>query len=250
MDLSAPKPLYFVLPPFFADKNISVQSLQKLNPNLILEEKKQNYLQIFEKTELQTEYIGLLVEQNFSEQEFELLQDYNNELRFENVSNQLLLYKSMGGLISAITAIVIASFITWAMSKKRGRVYGEDADYKLPNPENEDEILWRKADVSFISYDSVTEQKQDTFNKAIPVPPDLAIEIVSARYGLTPALWKIEFFWLKTGVKLGLVICPFSKKIYIFEKTKKYEQSIYLTFTHPLLPNYVGDFSTYVDKIT
>jgi len=243
------RPIFLTFPPFFSEKNIDLDFLQSLNPDLLFAKKTENQLQIQERNPQDEEYFCLNIGQNFSEDELEVLQELNDELRLEANIKQLLIYKSMGGIIGTITAIVIASFITWAMSKKRGRVYSEDTDYKLPNPENDEEILWRKADVSFISYESVSEEKQKKFKKAITVPPDVAVEIVSARYGLRPALWKMQYFWLKVGVKLGIVICPFSKKIYVFEKDKHYEQSIYLPFTHQLLPNFVGDFSQYIDDI-
>jgi Uma2 family endonuclease len=87
---------------------------------------------------------------------------------------------------------------------------------------------------------TVTLLQQNT----ILVAPTLAIEIVSARRGLNPALKKMELFWMKAGTDIGLVFCLFSKKVYIFEQGQpKYRsQDIYQIFTYPKLPNYKNDF--------
>ena len=71
----------------------------------------------------------------------------------------------------------------------------------------------------------------------------LVIEIVSA-------IKKVETVWMKVGVDVALVICPYSEKIYIFEKgaTGYKEQSIYQDFSHPLLPGYSENFGKYLQE--
>jgi hypothetical protein len=55
---------------------------------------------------------------------------------------------------------------------------------------------------------------------------------------------------MATGVDVGIVVCPFSEKIYIFEKgTNGYiTQSIYENFSHPLLPGYSENYGKFLKK--
>jgi len=57
--------------------------------------------------------------------------------------------------------------------------------------------------------------------------------------------------WMENDVELGIVVDPYSEKLYIFEKNVEHykEQSIFEPFTHYLLPDYVGDYSSLVQKI-
>ena len=157
-------------------------------------------------------------------------------------------------LLVEFKGVIIASFVIWAKNKNAGRVYTEEGEYKFETKDEngEKQILRRKPDVSFISYTDHSEKELDSWNEQfIPKPATLIVEIVSSAKSLQKELDKMENIWLKHGTKLGLVICPFSKKIYTFEKGKKNysTQSIYKKFTHPLLSDYEGDFSTYVDKV-
>jgi Uma2 family endonuclease len=245
------KPIFFTFPDFMGKGRSFFTQLESLNPDLNLLKISDNQVQIQEKEEAETEYLVFRTpEWEVSEKGFEIIQECNEEIRFE-WHQYFLIYKSMGGIIGAITVAIIISLGAWAMAKRAGRVYSEDTDIILPNPDDPCQETWRKADVSFISYESAGEEEQKKFKKAIRIPPDLVVEIVSSKGGLKPALWKMKYFWMRTGVKLGLVVCPFSKLIYIFEKGKEdhKEQSIYLPFRHPLLPDYIGFFGQYVDEV-
>ncbi len=191
--------------------------------------------------------------QLFPDSNFDELYEINRkELKFEQPGNHSI-YLKMGLFytISIITSGILISLGIWAKKNNRGRVIGENGEYHLnksKKPKEKGGVYM--ADVSYISYDTASEQEQKNWENRIPVAPTLSIEIVSAKYGLKPALHKMETVWMANGTNIGLVVCPFSKKIFVFEKGKSYtEQSIYTVFTHPLLPDYEGDFSEYVDEI-
>ena len=227
----------------FYDKNIA-----KFNPHLRIEQK-ENAFVLSEISPAESEYFTLNLPAKISNDDYTKITSVNEDLRLEFLSDKLFIYNSMGGIIGAITILIASGLLTWALSRKRGRVYSEETEYYLPNPDNTEEFWRRKADVSYIAYESVSEETQRTFKGAIPVPPDLAIEIVSSKYGLNPALLKAQYFWRLSGVKIALVICPFSKKIYIFDAKGKREQNIEIPFRHELLPDYVGYFGTYSDEL-
>jgi Uma2 family endonuclease len=190
----------------------------------------------------------------FNQRMFYSLCEINEEntVNFEFSTNKIHVRMSTFGIISAMTGLIIVSLGMWVQLAKCGRFYTEDGQYKLTDPDNPDEEIQRNPDVSFVSYTKASEEKQDEWvHSFITTHPTLSIEIVSARKSLKATLRKMYDVWMRVGTDLGLVICPFTKKIYIFEqgKTEYREQSIYEPFTHPLLPGYTGDFSGYVDKI-
>ncbi|MCX8000885.1 MAG: Uma2 family endonuclease, partial [Leptospiraceae bacterium] len=120
----------------------------------------------------------------------------------------------------------------------------------LDDPERPGKKIRRIPDISYISFESVPKEVQKKWKGFIPTPPNLVIEIVSAKYGLKQDLTKMQNVWMKTGVDVGIVICPFSEKIFIFEKGKPNytEQSIHSDFSHPLLPDYSENFGKYLEE--
>jgi len=189
----------------------------------------------------------------FSEQLYEQTQKLNQKKHFGLQYAGNLIYLEMGtfGLISALTAIIIGSLVYWNQTARKGRVYTEEGEYKLPNPENAQDKIRVKPDVSFISYEKVSEKQQNVWrNSFINVPPTLVIEIVSSKSSLKETQEKMQNIWMQSGAQIGLVINPYEKKIYIYEKGKKRTkvQSTLKPFMHQILPGYIGDFSAYADE--
>jgi Uma2 family endonuclease len=208
---------------------------------------------------IEKEANGLLMlhlTQPMSAEEYDELQALNHKhFKFET-DNYQIIYLRMGtfAVISAITMAIGAGLFFWANQNKSGRVYTEDGEYKFErkNAEGITEIIRRRPDISYMSYDDVPEEKQKTWSTSfITHPPTLAVEIVSSAKSLQTELDKMSTIWMKEGTKLGLVICPFTKKIYCFEAGKQgyTAQSIHNEFTHKLLPGYKGNFSQYVDEV-
>ncbi|MCB1158186.1 MAG: Uma2 family endonuclease [Leptospiraceae bacterium] len=186
----------------------------------------------------------------FTEELFFQLEELNDETHFEFDDNEEVIVKmSTFALISLLTGAVLTSLFIWAKSRKSGRVYTEDGGYMLESPDGKH--LHRMADISYIAYSKASQEEQASWYSRIPIAPSLAVEIVSAKRGLKPALKKMKDIWMANGTELGFVICPFSKKIYIFEISKESytEQSIFEDFTHPDLPGYKENFSEYAKKI-
>lgn len=190
----------------------------------------------------------------FPDSNFDELYEINDDqLNFEQPGNHSILLK-MGifDTIAIITATITASLVLWAKISKKGRVRSENGEYHLDKTRKPDEkggVFM--ADVSYISYEKASEEEQKSWQGRAPIPPSLSIEIVSSKYGLKPALRKMQDVWMHYGTELGVVICPFAKKYFVFENDiPGYEEySIYDVFTHALLPGYEGDFSEYADEI-
>lgn len=180
----------------------------------------------------------------WQEDYFEDLRELNPEIHFEYANTEEV-YIKMGifAIIGAFTALIAASIVNWARKSKLGKVYSDPTEYEL-EVEIGQKTQKRIPDLSFISYEKVAKEIQKTWKERIPVSPNLSVEIVSAKKGLKKDLNKMETVWMPSGVELGLVLCPYSEKIYIFEKGKKSyrTQSIFKDFNHPVLPGYTENF--------
>ncbi len=237
--------------------DLDLMVLQQKNPNLELNLAENHILKIHVPVlELEKyEFFKIQLPQSLNHPEIEFLEIENNDDRLEFDFPYLIYSTGIDLIISTITAVILSQLVMWALKNKKGGVYTEDADYKIPDPDNPDEIIWVKADITYISYDKVPESKQDTYKKDGIVgsqkAPTVAVEIASNRYQRKALIWKMRFKWMFLGTNLGIVVCPFKKELYIFEKGS-YDyttQSIYEPFMHPLLEGLVWDFSHKVDKI-
>lgn len=182
---------------------------------------------------------------------FQDLHALNEELNFEfDDTEEVWIRMGVFRLIGKLTAKILTSLVNWASSSKKGEVYADPTEYELDHPRENGKKIRRIPDVSYISFSKADEETQNSWDGFIPIPPNMAIEIVSAKKGLKQDLKKMEEIWMPTGVDVGIVICPFTETIYVFEKGNSGHttQSIFSPFTHPLLPGYSDTFGNYLNK--
>ncbi len=202
--------------------------------------------------------VKLELVENFSENWDKIVElekvNENNCITFEllNLNKTLIVRKGMGGTLSILTAVIMGSLVVWALAKAIGYIYSEDGDFLVEDPKNPGKKIKRKPDISLVKFDKLSEEKQLNLldGKPVPVAPNVVFEIVSQKNDLDETLEKMVL-WMENDVELGIVVDPYSEKIYIFEKNVEHykEQSIFEPFTHYLLPDYVGDYSSLVQKI-
>ena len=229
-----------------------IAELQAANPDVFLVNGKKNSLCIAEKNYAFDEIEA--IEIHFPEsltplyRQFLAICQKNENYRLEFAPQKINLIMGTSALIGLLTFAVLGSIYAWLAKTKKGNGYSETTPYIFKDENGK--TFFKEADASFISFEDCPEEKQNKWlGKPIPVPPTLVIEIVSTKKGTKTAIFKMENIWMRFGSKIGLVICPFTETIYVFEKDKKYEQSIYIPFTHPDLDGYQGDFSNEVRKI-
>lgn len=229
-----------------------LEELQRANSEYDLSIENENLLQVSGKNFPLEEYgyFGIKLP-GFTAEMFRELEELNEEENFEfDDKEEIFVKMPIFAFIGLITAAILSSLYVWAKSKKSGNVYSYPTGYELDDPERPGKKLKRIPDISYISYDSVPKETQNKWNGFIAVPPNLVIEIISAKRGLKGDLKKMEQIWMKNGADVGLVICPFTESIYIFEKgVEGYkQQSIYSDFSHPLLPGYTDNYGKYLEK--
>jgi len=235
-------------------KTDSVNKLSEQNPHLQLRKGSGNNIVLRgEGFSIQEKRLFPLNLNGFSESLYEQTTKLNlkKEFRIQYAGNLIYLKLGTFGLISAYAASVMAGLYWWTEQTKSGRVYTGEGEYKLPNFGNVNDYIRVRPCLSFISFNKTPEATQNQWlHSFIDVPPTLAIEIVSAKYSLKEAQEKMQHVWMRSGAEIGIVIYPFGKKIYIYEKgkTKAKLQSILKPFTHKLLPGYSGDFGAFADE--
>ena len=230
--------------------------LRQNNPNLTLDLAENHALKInvpaFELEKYGFFKIQLSESLGYEETEFLDIENQDDTLEFD--FPYLIYSTGMEGIIGFITLVIASQLVMWALKNKKGGVYSEDTHYKIPDPDNPDKIIWVKADVTYMSYDKLSEKEQDKYKKGrigLHKAPTAAVEIASNRYQQKSLIWKMRFKWIFLGTDLGIVVCPFKKELYIFEKgSYNYRtQSIYEPVIHPLLDGLIWDFSHKADKI-
>ncbi len=100
-----------------------------------------------------------------------------------------------GGISGAVGANLITYLNFYVKQNKLGRVFNADTDFEL------NDIGKRRPDVAFCSFDSLPENTQ----RAIPVPPDLAVEVVSDTDRINLSDLKL-LEYQQAGVKLIWVV--------------------------------------------
>jgi len=246
---SSPLILHFPASYQLAEKFLS---LRKLNSALHLELKSQDELWIFEKdfSFAHFESVDLYFPENqlISYQELLELEVQSTHYRLEQTPQKIIIIMATSSLIGFLTFAVLGSIYLWISKTKKGRGYAETTPYKFVDEHGHE--IRREADASFIAFEDCSEEVQNSWEGgAAQAPPTFVVEVVSAKYGTKSARKKMEEVWMYHGAKVGIVICPFTEKIYVYDQNGTSEQSTDETFQHPDLEGYEGDFSKEIQTI-
>ena len=105
---------------------------------------------------------------------------------------------------SDISMNLISLLHAYARENQLGRIYIPDTGFKVG-----ERVLM--PDIAFLSNENIPDDR----SKASPVPPDLAVEVVSR----TDALHQVEekaFAYLEAGTQLAWVLKPVSKTVTVY----------------------------------
>jgi Uma2 family endonuclease len=110
-----------------------------------------------------------------------------------------------GGIPGEIGAVLTGFLVQHVYTHKLGRVFNADTDFTLPGIGN------RRPDAAFVMRENLPENTQ----KAVPIPPDLAVEVVSETDQFNKADAKL-LEYQQVGVKLIWVIRTVKKVIEVY----------------------------------
>lgn len=164
----------------------------------------------------------------------------NRDLRIERDKNQnILIMAPLGGIGGYYEAGVNAQVTNWNQKTKLGYVFSPSTGFTLPNG------AMRSPDVAWIQkarWDKVPLHDKEKFAH---ICPDFVIEIRSKSDPLVMLKEKM-IEWMQNGCRLGWLIDPEEKKVYIYLKGKKGVRCV--KFGNPVtggdvLPGFILDVS-------
>lgn len=135
------------------------------------------------------------------EEFFEYTTGQNENKLFELVRGRIREAAGSSGKNAALAARISYFFNSWVMPRKLGFVTGADGSYVLHR--NAPDTV-RIPDVGFISKERLPKLPDDGF---IPMPPDIAVEVISRSEGAEDIRDKVDEY-LEYGVKIIWLVYP------------------------------------------
>ncbi|MBE9217128.1 Uma2 family endonuclease [Plectonema cf. radiosum LEGE 06105] len=153
----------------------------------------------------------------FTDDEFEQIVAFNQELRLElTEQGELIIMSPTGGETGNRNFDLIGQIWFWNRKNNLGKAFDSSTGFKLPNGAT------RSPDASWITmerWDSLTPQQRKKF---LPLCPDFAVELVSESDDVEDARKKMREY-IANGLRLGWLINPKDKQVEIYRIGKEVE---------------------------
>lgn len=144
------------------------------------------------------------------DQFFELCQSHR-DLRLERTSDgEVIVMPPTGGDTASYELRVAVAIANWAEADGTGLVFGPSAGFTLPNR------AVRSPDVAWVlrtRWDTLSPEQRAKFP---PLCPDFVVEVRSRTDSFRGLQEKMEEY-LDNGARLGWLIDPLEKKVYVYE---------------------------------
>lgn len=152
----------------------------------------------------------------------------NSDYRFELTADRDLVIMPPVGLEGAdANADLVLQLGRWARRDGSGRFFGADAGFVLPNS------AIRSPDASWILKSRLGQLGKAARKRFAPISPDFVAEVRSASDRL-PQLKDKMFEYRENGVRLGWLIDPIERKVYVYRPRVRVKE-----LSNP--PNVSGD---------
>jgi Uma2 family endonuclease len=153
-----------------------------------------------------------------SQEQFFVLCRDNPELRLElSAQKELIIMTLPGGRTSARNTLITAELTVWARKRSTGLAFGPDCLFALPNG------ALRSPDASWIlrtRWEALSAEEQEN---AVPICPDFVLELMSRTDRLKRLKAKMDEY-MANGARLGWLIDPYSKNVYIYRTGEPVQQ--------------------------
>jgi Uma2 family endonuclease len=151
------------------------------------------------------------------EQFFALCRD-NPELCFElSAQKELIIITLPGGRTSGRNTFITTELTNWSRKDGRGLPFGPDCLFALPNG------AFRGPDASWIlrtRWNALSDREQES---AVPLCPDFVLELRSRTNRLKRLKAKMAEY-MANGARLGWLIDPYKKDVYIYRPGEAVQQ--------------------------
>jgi Uma2 family endonuclease len=150
-------------------------------------------------------------------EQFEKLCEQNRDLRFEmNDKGEISAMPPVHADTSEKNSEISYQLKAWSKKNLNGKVYESSGGFVLPNG------AIRSPDASWVSKERLEKLSDKERQGFINICPDFVIELRSASDSL-PKLKAKMLEYLENGAKLGWLIDPGKKKVYIYRQNQSVE---------------------------
>ena len=176
---------------------------------------------------------------DMTEDQFFVFCQRTHDVRIErNAEGEILIMPPVGGATSNRNVELTTQLQLWTKRDGTGIAFDSSGGFHLPN------TATRSLDASWVlrwRYDELTNREQERF---LPLCPDFAIELKSPSDRL-PVLKKKMEEYIDNGMKLGWLIAPEQKTVYIYRPHLSVEviENPNTVSADPVLPGFVLDLS-------
>ncbi len=174
---------------------------------------------------------------NLSDDQFLAFCSINGDLQFErSAEGELLIMTPAGWETGVRNADLVAQFVTWSKHDGTGTVTDSSGGFRLPNS------AIRGPDVAWTRKSRSARASSEQRAKFLPMSPDFALELRSPSDTLTDLQEKMEEY-IKNGVRLGWLLDPKPKHVYIYRPNAPVErlENPESLSGDPVLPGFVLD---------
>lgn len=174
----------------------------------------------------------------------ELMRLPDDGMRYELIRGELRMMAPAGGQHGRVAMRIGSMLEQHVHTNQLGEVFAAETGFLLAR--NPDTV--RAPDAAFVSRRSLASVQDLT--QYVPVPPDLAIEVVSPRDSSSAVEEKSQF-WLEHGTQVVLVVDPATETIRIYRDRSSIEvrhpgESVDL---HPLVDGWCFDVADVFVKV-
>jgi Uma2 family endonuclease len=165
---------------------------------------------------------------------FELCQA-NGDLQFEQTAEgDIIVMAPAGGESGDRESEALYQLRHWAKREGSGRAFGSNTGFRLPNG------AMRAPDASWVLHSRLGSLKASERRKFLPLCPDFVIEVVSPTDRLPKLRAKMDEY-LANGARLGWLIDPDKRKVYVYRPAEKVQcrSGIRQISASPELPGFV-----------
>jgi len=155
---------------------------------------------------------------NMTEDQFFKFCQINKDLRMERTAQgELILMPPEGGETGARDAQITMQLTSWAMRDGTGVAFGSSTGFRLPNG------AVRSPDAAWVLKSRLAKLTAKQKQKFLPLCPDFAIELRSPTDSISILKDKMQEY-LDNGLRLGWLIDPEKKRVYIYSPNAPVEQ--------------------------
>ncbi len=168
-------------------------------------------------------HFGALL-QRMNAHEFFAFCQQNRDWRFERTgAGDLIIMPPTGGKTGHVNFNLTVLFGIWARSDGGGIGFDSSTGFTLPNgAQRSPDLAW----VPRERWNALAEEERVEFP---PLCPDFVVEIRSSSDALSSLQKKMQEY-LDSGIRLGWLIDPLEKKVYVYQP-----QALVLCLNHPTL---------------